>query len=60
MGYMQLTKKKDRPFLLNHELKDFYAGKLFDYLQAFNRNMLAETLNELKSKLYDTAVTWST
>lgn len=55
MGYMQLTKKKDRPFLLNHELKDFYAGKLFDYLQAFNRNMLAETLNELKSKLYDTA-----
>lgn len=55
IGYMELPKKDNLPFLLSDELRDFYARKIFDYLQAFNRNMLAETLHELSSKLYNGA-----
>ncbi len=53
IGYMALpTFENNRP-ILSKELMSEYAEKLLNYLQAFNRNMVAETLNELSAKLYN-------
>lgn len=52
IGYMDLPKFiNNQP--LNHDafLKN-YAPKLINYLQAFNRSMVAETLNEISQELY--------
>lgn len=55
IGYMDLPKPSNLSFILNDTLKDSYTEKLFGYLQAFNRNMLAETLHQLQSELYNAA-----
>ena len=55
VGYMNLPGPEDLTYILNDALKDAYTRKLFGYLQAYNRNMLAETLSELQAELYNAA-----
>lgn len=55
IGWMELPELEKLSFILNDDLKNSYTEKLFGYLQAFNRNMLAETLQQLQSELYNAA-----
>lgn len=52
IGYDSLPKFQDNPSVLSGELLSDYAKKLLDYLQVFNRNAVAETLNQLSGQLY--------
>lgn len=55
IGWEELPNPEKLSYILNDDLKNSYTEKLFGYLQAFNRNMLAETLKQLESELYNAA-----
>ncbi len=55
IGYLDLPEPEHLSSVLNNDLQEEYASKLFGYLQAFNRNMLAETLSYLQTQLYNAA-----
>lgn len=55
IGYMDLPLLEQNTLILSNALLDKYASRLLNYLQAFNRNMVAQTLAELKTELYNAA-----
>lgn len=55
IGYDALPELDNHTFILSDNLLNEYTNCLFDYLQAFNRNMLAETLTKLQNQLYNAA-----
>lgn len=55
MGYEELPALAACTLNLDKELLSEYSGKFCDYLQAFNRNMLSETLKELNQTLFTTS-----
>lgn len=55
MGYEELPSLAACTQELNTEILQEYADKFCDYLQAFNRNMLAETLQDLNHTLFITS-----
>lgn len=55
IGYTALPAFQHNQPLINEKLMSHYAEKLLNYIQAFNRNMVAETLSELSGKLYNTS-----
>ena len=52
IGYAELPDPDSLKSILNDAFLNRYATSLFEYLQAFNRNMLAETLTQLTNELY--------
>lgn len=52
LGYEELLHFPVESFLLTHEICRQYSEKLVNYIQAFNKNLLEDTLEELKDKLY--------
>lgn len=55
IGYAELPDPDSLKSILNDAFLNRYATSLFEYLQAFNRNMLAETLTQLTNELYHAA-----
>ena len=55
IGYMDLPSFANNTPIINEELLKEYADQLLNYIQAFNRAMVAETLRSLQSRLYDAA-----
>lgn len=55
IGYMDLPSFANNTFIINDELLKEYADLLLNYIQAFNRNMVAETLTSLQNRLYNAA-----
>jgi len=55
IGYMDLPSFENNTCIISDELLDEYTELLLNYLQAFNRNMVAETLTTLQSRLYNAA-----
>lgn len=55
IGYSDLPKFMDNQPLDHDAFLKTYAPKLINYLQAFNRSMVAETLNEISQVLYTTS-----
>lgn len=53
IGYSELPPLIGSAPVINDELLEKYVAKLLNYIQSFNRNMLAETLQELQALLYD-------
>lgn len=54
IGYDKLPPLVDETLLLSDDMLEEYVTKLLNYIQSFNRNMMAETLQELREKLYGT------
>lgn len=52
LGYEALDTFDNIAPVINRELLDTYSAKLLNYVQTFNRNMVAETLKELQDTLY--------
>ena len=57
IGYDELPEPDSLKLILNDAFLNRYATSLFEYLQAFNRNMLAENLTQLTNELYHAADT---
>ncbi len=55
IGYMSLPAFSNTTQIINDELLKEYSDLLLNYIQAFNRNMVAETLNSLQGHLYNAA-----
>lgn len=53
IGYAALPALQNNTSVIGSELLTEYSSALLNYIQAFNRNMVAETLSELQKKLYD-------
>ncbi len=53
IGFMDLPAFADNTSVISDELLNEYTKKLLDYIQSFNRNMVAETLGSLQSRLYN-------
>ncbi len=55
IGYMDLPSFANNTSIINEALLKEYADQLLNYIQAFNRAMVAETLRSLQTRLYDAA-----
>ena len=55
LGYDALPAPDSTAPLLNKQLLDEYAKKLLNFVQTFNRNMMAQTLKELQNHLYNSS-----
>ncbi len=55
IGYTDLPAFASNTCIINDDLLQEYTDLLLNYIQAFNRNMVAETLTGLQSKLYNAA-----
>ena len=55
IGYEDLPSFANNTHIICEDLLKEYADLLLNYIQAFNRTMVAETLQSLQSKLYDAA-----
>lgn len=55
LGYMDLPSFQNTAPVLSRELLNEYSAKLLNYVQTFNRNMMAETLKELHDLLYNSS-----
>ena len=55
LGYDALPTSENTAPLLSKELLDEYSKKLLNYVQTFNRNMMAQTLKELQNQLYNSS-----
>lgn len=53
IGYTALPALQGNTSVIGPELLAEYSSALLNYIQAFNRNMVAETLSRLQKKLYD-------
>ncbi len=53
IGFMALPDLKNTVPILSDALLQEYAARLLNYIQAFNRNMVAETLRDLQNRLYN-------
>jgi two-component system response regulator YesN len=53
IGYMDLPKFENNQPLDHDAVLKTYSARLIDYLQSFNRSMVAETLNTLSLELYN-------
>lgn len=53
IGYTDLPAFENNSPIISDKLRDEYAARLLNYIQAFNRSMVAETLKELQNKLYN-------
>ena len=53
IGYANLPSFAGNTSIVNDDLLKEYTDLLLNYIQAFNRNMVAETLNKLQGKLYN-------
>ena len=54
IGYDQLPIIEKVTYVLNDDMLQHYSELLINYIQTFNRNMVAHTLNELVITLYNT------
>lgn len=52
IGYTALPTLQSNTSVITPQLLAEYSSGLLNYIQAFNRNMVAETLSELQKKLY--------
>lgn len=52
LGYEELLHLDTKALPLSHELCSEYSVKFVDYIQAFNKNQIEDTLSELQEKLY--------
>ena len=52
LGYPALSSFADTAPVISKELLESYSKKLLNYVQTFNRNMMAQTLKELQEQLY--------
>ncbi len=52
LGYQELDTISMEPFELSDEVRQSYSDTLVNYIQAFNKNLVADTLAELQDKLY--------
>lgn len=57
IGYMDLPAFENNTCIISEELLSEYTDALLNYIQSFNRNMVAETLTSLQSRLYNAADT---
>lgn len=55
IGYTMLPELESHTCLIDDAFLDGYASRLIDALCTFNRNLTAETLQELQTQLYQTA-----
>ena len=55
IGYKALPALQSNTSIISPTLLGEYSCTLLNYIQTFNRNMVAETLNELQQKLYNTS-----
>lgn len=55
LGYNALPSFENTAPVLSKELLNTYASKLLNYVQTFNRNMMAETLKDLQNLLYNSS-----
>ena len=55
LGYDALPTFENTAPLLSKVLLDEYSKKLLNYIQTFNRNMMAQTLKELQDRLYNSS-----
>ncbi len=55
IGYMDLPSFANNTCIICEDLLKEYTDLLLNYIQAFNRNMVAETLTSLQSRLYNAA-----
>ena len=53
IGYTALPALRGNTSIIGPDLLAEYSSALINYIQVFNRNMVAETLNELQKKLYN-------
>lgn len=53
IGYMDLPSFANTTSIICEDLLKEYTGQLLNYIQAFNRTMVAETLSALQSHLYN-------
>ena len=53
IGYQSLPVLEGKESIISPELLAEYSAALLGYIQTFNRNMVAETLNDLQQKLYN-------
>lgn len=53
IGFLALPAFENNVPIVNDDLLHEYAASLINYIQAFNRNMVAETLKELQTRLYN-------
>lgn len=59
IGYEQLPKWEDNFFVINQAQTNEYCRLLCNYIQSYNRRMIADTLFALKKNLYFTNTTLS-
>lgn len=52
LGFEELTNLSCEAFELTDAVRESYSNTLVNYIQAFNRNLVAETLSELQMRLY--------
>ena len=52
LGYEELLDLPDEAFELSDSVRQEYCDTLVNYIQAFNKNLVAETLAQLRVKLY--------
>jgi len=57
IGYDSLPSFENNTNIICEELLTQYTDALLDFIQTFNRNMVAETLTSLQNKLYNAADT---
>ena len=57
IGYMDLPSFENNTSIICPELLNEYTDLLLNYIQSFNRNMVAEVLTSLQTKLYNAADT---
>lgn len=55
MGYMALPSFENTTPVICKDLMQEYSTRLLNYIQAFNRNKMAETLKELQDLLYESS-----
>ncbi|MGN1156017.1 MAG: response regulator [Agathobacter sp.] len=53
IGYMDLPAFENNTSIINKELLEEYTASLLNYIQSFNRNMVAQTLRQLQDELYN-------
>lgn len=57
IGYMDLPSFENNTCIICDELLEEYTSLLLNYIQSFNRNMVAEVLTSLQTRLYNAADT---
>ncbi len=53
IGYLDLPAFENNTSIINNDLLNEYTNALLNYIQAFNRNMVASTLKDLQDRLYN-------